>query len=189
MVPPVTREQAATYNRAYTESNDLPYQELGLDNIFAGLGADKADACRGDSGGPLLQPSSATGEGPYQQVGIVSYGLVDACGTAVNYGAYTSVAYWRGWIEDVLSYKNWRGTSAGVRQSKSVKTEMCHTGGKRLLVLRTSSVGSCVEQCRMRTACTAWSWRARTCTLRATPGWKNVAGTCVSGLMITKKTT
>jgi len=55
----------------------------------------KKDSCAGDSGGPLLRMHSDLNS---TQVGIVSYGPDKKCGSG-TYGVYTSVEYYRQWIE------------------------------------------------------------------------------------------
>jgi len=57
-------------------------------------GDDKADACGGDSGGPLLYLNSYYN---WMVAGIVSFGP-SACGKAVP-GVYTKVANYLDWIE------------------------------------------------------------------------------------------
>lgn len=42
--------------------------------ICAGHLRGGADACKGDSGGPLMLPIQADGKFPFYQIGIVSYG-------------------------------------------------------------------------------------------------------------------
>lgn len=61
-----------------------------------------ADACRGDSGGPLLLLGNGTA-GTDVQVGIVSFGA--GCGDVRYPGVYTDIGALRGWI--VQSLANW----------------------------------------------------------------------------------
>lgn len=61
--------------------------------LCAGGEADK-DTCKGDSGGPLV--TSGRFGPPYKLVGLTSFGK--GCGNKDNFGVYTSVADYRGWI-------------------------------------------------------------------------------------------
>jgi hypothetical protein len=65
--------------------------------ICAGLIGGGADACDGDSGGPLIVPD---GDG-WAVAGVVSWG--DACGMEGGYGVYTRVAWYDTWINGYLS--------------------------------------------------------------------------------------
>lgn len=60
--------------------------------MCAGFPDGGADACAGDSGGPLMIRSGSD----WNLVGIVSFGL--GCGLPNFYGVYTDVEYYRGWI-------------------------------------------------------------------------------------------
>ena len=62
------------------------------DGQVCALGENGSDSCQGDSGGPLVYYGK---KGP-RLVGIVSFG--PGCGLADTPGAYTDVAYYRGWI-------------------------------------------------------------------------------------------
>ena len=63
--------------------------------ICAGYRDGGRDSCHGDSGGPLV-----VGGGPaaWQQVGIVSYGVLE-CGKSGSPGVYTRVASYIDWIK------------------------------------------------------------------------------------------
>lgn len=80
------------------------YQRLGasLSNkqICAG-GAFAEDACRGDSGGPLM---SKRPSGAWESVGVVSFG--NGCGRDGWPGVYTSVASYMDWILATLRSSN-----------------------------------------------------------------------------------
>ncbi|CAF3476232.1 unnamed protein product [Adineta steineri] len=71
------------------ESND--YQ------ICAGWSDGKKDACRGDSGGPLMLLSNNR----WYIVGIVSFG--DGCSRANSGGIYTRVSAYHKWIREIMS--------------------------------------------------------------------------------------
>jgi secreted trypsin-like serine protease len=64
-------------------------------SVCAGEPAGGRDSCSGDSGGPLVIPKPDTG---YEQVGIVSWGTPNGCGTPGFYGVYTRVAAFSDWI-------------------------------------------------------------------------------------------
>ena len=66
--------------------------------ICAG-GVENEDSCNGDSGGPLMIDI----DGTLKHAGIVSFGVVEACGTAGIYGGYTRVASYLDWIESKLN--------------------------------------------------------------------------------------
>lgn len=72
-------------------------------HICAGQGANKADTCAGDSGGPIVwrRPNQ-----PDLLVGVTSFGPSDACGTSatLNLGAYTSTSAMRSWIKMVIKF-------------------------------------------------------------------------------------
>lgn len=69
------------------------YPSVTSQNVCAGYQQGGKDSCSGDSGGPLFFNQS----GNIQQVGIVSYGK--GCAEPNYYGVYTSVSYYRSWIE------------------------------------------------------------------------------------------
>ena len=58
--------------------------------ICAGEPYGAKDSCFGDSGGPLMVPSSGDFGGTLLQVGVVSWGY--ACGVPTKYGVYSRVA-------------------------------------------------------------------------------------------------
>ncbi|CAL4120673.1 unnamed protein product, partial [Meganyctiphanes norvegica] len=70
-------------------------------NICAGRG--QADACMGDSGGPLnFKSSRGVNAGHVFVVGIVSHGPT-MCGSATLPGVYTNVAKYEIWIRRNLN--------------------------------------------------------------------------------------
>lgn len=83
---------------------ELPIVDLSLCEIAdepgvicAGFPALVADACRGDSGGPLLARDGAE----YIQIGVVRSG--ELCSSeGEHYGSYTAIAAYRDWIDAVL---------------------------------------------------------------------------------------
>jgi trypsin len=62
--------------------------------ICAGLNTGGTDSCYGDSGGPLLDPTSGV------QLGVVSWGF--SCAHAVYPGVYSNVYVVREWIQQVI---------------------------------------------------------------------------------------
>lgn len=80
------------------------YKTLGADltdkQICAG-GVFAEDACRGDSGGPLMRKRS---DGVWETVAVVSFGY--GCGRDGWPGVYTSVASYADWIESTLRSSN-----------------------------------------------------------------------------------
>ncbi|CAL4237697.1 unnamed protein product, partial [Meganyctiphanes norvegica] len=69
-------------------------------NICAGRGI--ADACMGDSGGPLnFQSSRGSNAGRVFVVGIVSHGS-NVCGSSRHPGVYVNVAKYEHWIRSNL---------------------------------------------------------------------------------------
>ena len=66
--------------------------------VCAGFAEGGKDSCNGDSGGPLMVEGRLNGKP--ELVGIVSYGL--GCAAAGQYGVYTRVASYAGWIEETI---------------------------------------------------------------------------------------
>ena len=85
----------ADCQQVYSDEGYVVYDDM----ICAGYAAGGQDACRGDSGGPLMvpNPDTATQENsPWIQIGIVSWG--EGCADIESYGVYSSVATYAEWI-------------------------------------------------------------------------------------------
>jgi hypothetical protein len=61
-----------------------------------------ADACNGDSGGPIFVQGPA---GQPLQAGVVSWG--DGCALPGTYGAYTAVGHFEAWIRQRVPHAQW----------------------------------------------------------------------------------
>ncbi|KAG1682702.1 Limulus clotting factor C [Nymphon striatum] len=66
----------------------------------AGYKEGKADACSGDSGGPIVFQDRSTHK--WIQEGIVSWGSPNGCGNKNQYGGYTRVERFIEWIQEFL---------------------------------------------------------------------------------------
>ncbi len=73
------------------------YPGLITANMFCAGGVSRQDACKGDSGGPVVLADSTP---PQMVVGVVSAGPVD-CGTAGQFGVYTRLSQYAGWIANI----------------------------------------------------------------------------------------
>ncbi|XP_066945173.1 serine protease 1-like [Macrobrachium rosenbergii] len=74
-----------------------PDHVISPNTFCAGSTKQKSDTCQGDSGGPLVCSNDKT----WTVYGVTSYG--DGCGRKMNYGVYTEVANYMGWITDVMN--------------------------------------------------------------------------------------
>ncbi|QTL04425.1 trypsin-like serine protease [Aquabacter sp. L1I39] len=81
----------AAYSGSVLEGN-----AIGAQTLCAGFAAGGRDACRGDSGGPLMLRAA---EGGWAQAGVVSWG--EGCGRQGRYGVYTRVAAYEPWLRQV----------------------------------------------------------------------------------------
>ncbi|XP_023282098.1 uncharacterized protein LOC111669859 [Seriola lalandi dorsalis] len=83
---------------------DTPYSSPNnrmtfTDNMFC-AGAEGKDSCQQDSGGPFVLPMLSTGSGPYNLVGIVSWG--SRCNERKFKGYYTKVENYVDWIKETI---------------------------------------------------------------------------------------
>lgn len=80
------------------------YKKLGAaltDKQLCAGGVFAQDACRGDSGGPLMKRRP---DGVWEAVGVVSFG--NGCGNDGWPGVYTNVASYKDWIQSMLRSTN-----------------------------------------------------------------------------------
>lgn len=131
--------------------------DMPMDHFCAQGMNTEADTCRGDSGGPLLQ-------GDFHVLGITSYGPSDAtCGQINSTGVYTSVAFWRPWINDTLSLYNMEGLSRPARLVyPDFNTCWDSNSGGNLKEDVVDSVGTCSTNCREFSECFSWQWEFQT---------------------------
>jgi len=95
------REVLVSYQTDTTCRNIYGNSQTYWDSfICAGESQGGKDACSGDSGGPLL----ANVDGEPAQVGIVSWG--NGCARRGFYGAYSEIATYHDWIEQVRQSVN-----------------------------------------------------------------------------------
>ncbi|XP_017044901.1 clotting factor G beta subunit-like [Drosophila ficusphila] len=83
-----------------TLNNEMDHTKCesdGVKKICAGR-PDKADACHGDSGGPLAAPYNYNGKYRFVQFGIISFGSEYCDG----YGVYTDVLAYRDFIASIV---------------------------------------------------------------------------------------
>ncbi|XP_035213248.1 limulus clotting factor C-like isoform X2 [Stegodyphus dumicola] len=93
VLPVVSQERC---EQGYEES-DLPLTVT--DNMFcAGYEQGKADACSGDSGGPMVFTDDSSKERKWVLEGIVSWGSPGGCGHPKQYGGFTTVSRFLDWI-------------------------------------------------------------------------------------------
>ena len=83
--------------RAAYADGQLRGNSIDERNLCAGFAAGGRDACRGDSGGPLMIHAAGGG---WVQAGVVSWG--EGCGRKNRFGVYTRVAQFEPWIRQVV---------------------------------------------------------------------------------------
>jgi hypothetical protein len=192
-VPEVRADEANAFAQSFNAAAGSAFSPLEKDHIAAGLASNLADACAGDSGGPLILPSTAfagkpTGAAAHVQVGVVSYGLVPKCGTKANLGFYTSVSFWSAWINDVLDLMKFSTAKPSKRRQSAPAFGECLDGGVDAALAPAEGAGACWAACRQADDCAAWSWHAPSgyCTLKAgapAPAWApRTSADCTSGI-------
>ncbi|MFN8444700.1 MAG: serine protease [Caldilineaceae bacterium] len=81
-----------------TECNSVFGNAITANMLCAGPVAGSKDACRGDSGGPLMVADEA---GIYHVVGLVSWG--NGCARPNRFGVYTRLSRYEKWIDDYVN--------------------------------------------------------------------------------------
>lgn len=82
----------------YGPAEGLEGLRLGEGQLCAGFERQPGDACRGDSGGPLI---FRRGSRPPVLLGIVSYGV--GCGRNGLFGVYTRVGKYADWLNSEIA--------------------------------------------------------------------------------------
>lgn len=82
--------------RATYDASALKDNSIDARNLCAGFPSGGRDACRGDSGGPLMVRAE---DGGWVQVGVVSWG--EGCGRKDRYGVYSRTAAFEPWLRAV----------------------------------------------------------------------------------------
>jgi hypothetical protein len=175
------------YNKAHCMAlyNDLFEGEpIEKDHICTGGATSPLiQSCGGDSGGPTVL--QRPGKDPVQ-IAVTSYGYGGDkyCGKIAgqNFNVDTSVAYWRTFIENILSYQNLRGATPPARMN-TIAYSTCYSG-VALKTLKSVSAGYlCCDACRANAACKAWTHMStsKTCTLLTGKGKGVKNNSCTSG--------
>lgn len=82
--------------RATYDASALKDNSIDARNLCAGFPGGGRDACRGDSGGPLMVRAE---DGGWVQVGVVSWG--EGCGRKDRFGVYSRTAAFEPWLRAV----------------------------------------------------------------------------------------
>jgi secreted trypsin-like serine protease len=167
---------------------DVFDSNLFVDHFCIGVPQDTMQTtCGGDSGGPYLLTNNP-GKAPVQ-VGLTSYGPPGKCGSPLKFDVPVDIRYWRSWIDDTMSLYNMRGARAPKRLNTPGYYQ-CYSGGTVLSTKKTLTLGKCLEMCRMRSACKAWTWKKEDvesrrgygmCTLLTAQGKVTKSYQCTSG--------
>lgn len=97
--------------------------------ICAGFEQGGTDSCQGDSGGPLVIETDSG----WQQLGIVSWGF--GCAAAGNPGAYTKLALYADWIENITE-------KASITESTRFNYTVVNSSDIKLITVTNSSNNS-----------------------------------------------
>jgi secreted trypsin-like serine protease len=159
--------------------------EIEKDHICTGGATSPLiQSCGGDSGGPTIL--QRPGQDPVQ-IAVTSYGYGDDkdCGRkkGENINVDTSVAHWRTFIEDTLSYQNLRGATPPARMN-NIAYGTCYSGtGASLKTLKLKDGYRCCDACRANVACKAWTYVMSSSTCYLLPGKGKIVKdkTCTSG--------
>jgi hypothetical protein len=124
---------------SHSTCNKYYPSRLLQDQFCAGYEKGGADACYGDSGGPMVYFDSQTNK--YIQVGLVSWG--EGCGQPNKPGVYTNLSFYFNWIQQVVCQesifkktsetelcKNYVGTSNIFAQTCRPLGVACEYGGQ-----------------------------------------------------------
>lgn len=81
--------------------NALPKQVRPINGTqVCATGANLAEACKGDSGGPMTYNFAKNGDSRFYQIGIVSFKALDTCGSEELPTVFSRVDAYINWILD-----------------------------------------------------------------------------------------
>lgn len=80
----------------FKKEHVLRFQKLSEEVLCAGYLSGGKDSCQADSGGPMMLPVFDSGDFPFYQIGIVSYGF--GCARPNLPAVYANVPHYADWI-------------------------------------------------------------------------------------------
>ena len=98
------------------ESNETVIKYNITEGMLCAGGVRGEDSCWGDSGGPLTYKT----RGQHILIGAVSWGV--ECGLENKYGVYSSISYYRDWIEEKMVRPVYCGGSPNANVSVEITT-------------------------------------------------------------------